>query len=73
MRIIGIIAWMLLAATAWAGQETTEETAKAVPKIVIESPTYDFEKIHQGKVVKHDFKVFNRGTAPLEIKNVRPG
>jgi hypothetical protein len=62
----------------WAGltqsaqQETTAEQA-AVPMIEVETPTYDFHRALQGQAVKHDFRVFNRGTAPLEIKNVKPG
>ncbi|MDY6880702.1 MAG: DUF1573 domain-containing protein [Desulfatiglans sp.] len=73
MRITGMILCMLLATTTWAAQETVQETPKNAPKIEIESPIHDFKRINQGKVLNHDFTVFNRGTAPLEIKNVRPG
>ncbi len=49
------------------------EQDKASPVIEIKEPTYNFKQVSQGETVKHDFKVFNKGTAPLEIKNVKPG
>jgi len=48
-------------------------TDKKVPVIEVENPNYDFDQVTQGEVVKHDFRVFNRGEAPLEIKSVKPG
>ena len=56
-----------------AGIAQAAEEKEAVPVIEIENPTYDFQQIPQGEVVKHAFRVFNRGGAPLEIKSVRPG
>jgi hypothetical protein len=50
-----------------------EEEKKAVPIIEIENPTHDFGQVNQGEIVKHDFRVFNRGSAPLEIRRVKPG
>ena len=44
-----------------------------VPVIEVENATYDFHQVTQGEPVKHDFRVFNRGEAPLEIKSVKPG
>jgi len=41
--------------------------------IEIKELTYNFKQVSQGETVKHDFKVFNKGTAPLEIKSVKPG
>ncbi len=49
------------------------EQDKATPVIVIEEPIYNFKQVSQGETVKHDFKVFNKGAAPLEIKSVKPG
>ena len=48
-------------------------TDKKVPAIEVENATYEFDQVTQGEVVKHDFRVFNRGEAPLEIKSVKPG
>jgi hypothetical protein len=46
---------------------------EALPIIEVEMPTYDFGRALQGEVVKHDFRVFNRGSVLLEIKSVKPG
>jgi len=47
-----------------------KETA---PVIEVEEPTYDFHQVTQGETVRHDFRVFNRGNKPLDIKKVKPG
>jgi hypothetical protein len=73
MRIFG---WMLLGCLVLiilAGFTQAAEEEKALPAIEIERSTHDFGQVSQGEVVKHDFRVFNRGTAPLEIKSVKPG
>jgi len=58
-------------------EEPTSEEANqgqaGVPIIVLEEPTYDFGQVSEGEVITHDFRVVNQGTAPLEIKNVKPG
>ena len=46
---------------------------KEVPVIEVENANYEFGQVTQGEVVKYDFRVFNRGKAPLEIKSVKPG
>ena len=51
------------------GEVQTPET----PIIEIDMPTYDFGTVTEGEVVEHKFWVFNRGGAPLEIKEVKPG
>jgi hypothetical protein len=43
------------------------------PKIEFASTVYDFGKVNQGEVVKHEFIFTNTGSATLEIKEVRPG
>jgi hypothetical protein len=55
------------------GYTPAGEVTEAVPVIEVETPTYQFDQATQGQVVKHNFRVFNRGTAPLEIKKVKPG
>jgi hypothetical protein len=66
--LLGCLVMMVLAGITQAAEEN-----EAVPVIEIKNPTYDFQQISQGEVVKHDFRVFNRGNAPLEIKSVKPG
>lgn len=45
----------------------------AAPVAELETLTHDFGQASQGEVIKYDFRVFNRGKAPLEIKDVKPG
>lgn len=64
-RLMGVLIWVALARTTAAQPD--------VPVMEIESPTFDFGQVTEGDTVKHDFKVFNGGTAPLEIMKVKPG
>jgi hypothetical protein len=57
----------------WVGLSQAAGEKEATPVIEVEESTYDFHQVTQGEVVRHDFRVFNRGTAPLDIKNVKPG
>jgi hypothetical protein len=66
--LLGCLVMMMSVGTPQAAEEN-----EAVPIIEIENPTFDFQEIPQGEVVKHDFRIFNRGSAPLEIKSVKPG
>src|SRR5580765_1409943 len=43
------------------------------PKIQFASTEYDFGKVEESVVVKHDFVFTNIGVATLEISDVRPG
>lgn len=43
------------------------------PSMVIPQKSWHFNEVEEGKVVEHTFKVLNKGTAPLEIRNVHPG
>lgn len=73
MKVLRALSLACLLMMLSAGIVQGAEEKEAVPIIEIENPTYDFREIPQGKVVKHAFRVFNRGGAPLEIKSVRPG
>jgi hypothetical protein len=73
MRMLGSMVLGFLVVIVWAGYTQAEVEKEALPVIEVEMPTYDFGRASQGEVVKHDFRVFNRGTAPLDIKSVKPG
>ncbi len=78
MTKIARLALACLVLMMWAGFIQAEEKEVAVPKVAtpvihLEEPTYRFDQVSQGEVVKHEFRVFNRGDAPLEIKKVKPG
>ncbi len=72
MRVIGAILGVCLVVVVWVGYVRAVEKKAAVPIIEVDTAMYDFHEAVQGEVVRHDFRVFNRGTAPLEIKKVKP-
>jgi hypothetical protein len=41
------------------------------PKVAVQQLEYDFGKVEQGKVVKHDFTISNNGGDLLVIKKVK--
>jgi len=76
MRMRGSIIWgflVLIVLAGYTGYTQAEMDKEALAIIEVEMPTYDFGRAPQGEVVKHDFRVFNRGAAPLDIKSVKPG
>jgi hypothetical protein len=73
MRVSKIIVLVCISIMVGAGIIQAEEEKKAVPIIEVEHLIYDFGQVNQGEIVKHDFRVFNRGSAPLKIKSVKPG
>jgi hypothetical protein len=57
-----------LPTAAWS-----ESTAPgSAPKIAVDSESFDFGKVKDNEVLEHSFKIFNKGSAPLEIKDVKP-
>lgn len=73
MRLAKHIFLSCLVLMMWIGLAQAADEKKAVPVIAVDQPAYEFPQVTQGEVVKHDFRVFNRGNAPLEIKSVKPG
>jgi len=58
---------------AFAGSGLSPLRAADAPKIEFQSTTYDFGKIKQGEVARHDYIFTNSGNATLEILDVKPG
>jgi hypothetical protein len=75
MKVIKGIFCQCLILVMWIGltQAAGEAQTQTAPVLEVEGTIYDFHQVTEGEVVKHDFRVFNRGDAPLEIKSVRPG
>jgi len=74
MRMLKAILLQCLVLMVWVAlTQAAGEKKEAIPVIEVEEPTYDFHQTTEGEDVKHDFRVFNRGNAPLEIKSVKPG
>jgi hypothetical protein len=68
----GFVVLVFWAGLAQSTGEQSVEKKEAVPIVEVKTPTYDFDQVSQGDVVKHEFQVFNKGSAPLEIENVKP-
>ena len=74
MRVIkSFVLGCLVLLLVFTGIVRAEVTEEAVPVIEIVEPVYDFGEVPRGELVKHDYKVLNKGTAPLKIKRVKPG
>ncbi len=73
MKVLKQILCHCLVLIVWVGLAQAAGEKEAVPVIEVEQPVYEFPQVTQGEVVKHDFRVFNRGNAPLQIKSVKPG
>lgn len=73
MKMLKQILCHCLVLIVWVGLAQAAGEKEAVPVIEVEQPVYEFPQVTQGEVVKHDFRVFNRGNAPLQIKSVKPG
>ncbi|MDZ7699204.1 MAG: hypothetical protein U5R49_20470 [Deltaproteobacteria bacterium] len=43
------------------------------PKMVVETPDFDFGTVDEGAVVEHTFNVLNQGDQALQILSVQPG
>ena len=72
-RVMKSLIYVLFSMTVAVGFLWAKEGPESTPVIEFDQATYDFKQVSQGAVVKHDFRVFNRGKAPLEIKKVKPG
>jgi hypothetical protein len=73
MKVLKQILCHCLVLIVWVGLAQAAGEKEAVPVIEVEQPVYEFPQVTQGEVVKYDFRVFNRGNAPLQIKSVKPG
>ena len=69
------VCWFSLATFALHAQTsgTPQSASTGTPKIHFSATTFDFGKVNVGSVVRATFDLTNTGTAPLEIKDVRPG
>lgn len=73
IRVLKGMLCQCLVLMVWVGLAHAAGEKEAVPVIEVEEPTYNFHQVTEGETIKHDFRVFNRGNAPLEIESVKPG
>lgn len=52
---------------------TATTDAKAGPKVYLTENIYEFQPAIEGTEVVHEFVLFNKGDAPLDILNVKSG
>lgn len=71
MRFLGKVLLGCVMLATYATFAQAENKAENVPVIEIMTPLYDFGEVPRGEIVKHDYTVMNKGTAPLEIKRVK--
>lgn len=48
-------------------------SAQDFPAAFLASNSYEFQAVPEGTQIIHDFKIQNKGSAPLMIENVKPG
>ena len=73
MKLLSKIPYVCLILMVWVGLTQAKGEKAATPVIEVEGATYDFAQVTEGDILKHDFRVLNRGNAPLQIKSVKPG
>lgn len=76
LLIVAMLLWLAPALFAGESNSPTEPSADkaaetAVPKAVVEEKAFDFKEVLEGDVVTHAYRIENRGTAPLDVINVR--
>jgi hypothetical protein len=52
------------------GQSTTDH---GTPSLYVPEPLFQFEPVVSGQEVTHDYLVYNKGTAELNITSVKTG
>ncbi len=70
-----IIIFSISVSTQAFGEKPKDEvkkTQEGVPKLVLESQTFDFGEVEEGTPVEHEFAISNDGSAPLLITDVNP-
>ncbi len=50
-----------------------EQKTEKIPKAVINNPVFEFPPVVDGTIITHDFIIYNKGSATLEIIKIKPG
>lgn len=64
---------LLLSVFALMGFQASALADEAAPVAVVENSTFDFGAVYEGVDVVHDFIIQNKGTADLEVTDVKTG
>lgn len=63
----------LATGVVWFAGSHADAVSENVPIAVAPETTYQFETVPEGTQVTHEFKIQNKGTAPLIIEKVNTG
>lgn len=67
-----VMLWMLMAALLCApAAMAAENLAAPFPVTVVPEWRYDFDPVVEGSAVMHDFVIQNKGSAPLNVLEVK--
>lgn len=72
MKRVSILAFSCFTFLVFLSSAAPGQSATG-PQMVMKETSHDFKEVDEGAVLEHSFKVENRGTELLEIKNVNPG
>lgn len=64
---------LLLSVFALIGFQASVLADEAMPLAVVENSVFDFGSVYEGVDVIHDFVIQNKGTADLEVTDVKTG
>ena len=73
VKMIKIGVAIVIACLIVSQTDISQAGAEGVPVIDVQDVIGELGDVPPGKIVEHEFKVFNRGSAPLEIRKVKPG
>jgi hypothetical protein len=68
LMVVGLFSMALIANPGLA-----QDPSGKGPKIAVEGREFDFKDVKEGTVLKHTFKILNKGNEPLKIISVKPG
>ena len=72
MRFLFNLFLLVIILLSTVGLPQAQEESNDVPIMEIEESVHDFGVVPEGEVVNHEYTIYNRGTAVLEIQKIEP-
>jgi Protein of unknown function (DUF1573) len=70
-KVFSVLLILFVAPLLWHGSYPAGAEASAVPGIYLPEAHFEFPPVFDGQEVRHDFVVWNKGTSPLDIRDVK--
>ena len=70
-KVFSVLLILFLTLLFWHGSHPVGAEASAVPGIFLPEVHFEFPPVFDGQEVRHDFVVRNKGTSPLDIRDVK--